>query len=264
MEVYDVHHHLRLEPWHDGAFLREDYERRVEIMDRNGIAKAIVTPSSHFDITHGIDDVRRVNDLVAEYVARYSSRFPAGCGFVHTSMGDASFKEIERVVKDLELKGICWHHMSLGAYLNDPIMFEFLRQLRDLGGIPVIHAFAESTWESPWRLRPLAEAFPDLPIVVLSGLFGWATSEEMIWVAQKYPSLLVDAVLFPVNLWIERVVKAVGVERVLYGSDLVALPEAASYHRAQSLIEIEASPNLTDLEKQQILGANLRRVFSLK
>ena len=263
MQAYDVHQHLLLEPHHGRSFLAQDRERRVRIMDRNDISRAIVSPLSHFDVTNGIDDVRRINDLVADYVSMYSDRFPAGCGVVHLRMREACLPEIERAIKDLGLKGIAWHHMSMGTYIDDPITLECVGEVARLGGVPLIHAFAESMWEAPWRLGPVAEAFPGLPILVLSGLFGWSTSEQTLWLAKKYRNLVVDTCVFPINLWVEKLVRELGSERVLFGSDLIAFPEDESYHHAASLSEIRTSPQLGAEEKQRILSGNVQKLFSL-
>jgi len=263
-EIYDVHQHLKLQPNHTPADLKKDHELRVALMDKNGISKAAVSPSSQFDITHGIDDVRRVNDLVAEYVARYSDRFPIGLGFVDLRMRETINPETERIMKTLGLRGVCWHHMSLGLPINHESTSLCLEQLRVLGGIAMIHCHGESMYESAWRLDSVAEDFPDVTIVVLSGLYGWSKNDETLWVAGRHQNLCVDTVFFPVNHWIERTVRELGIRRTLYGSDLMAIPVEASFHKASSLYEIEASPHLSREDKQRVFRDNMKELFKLE
>ena len=65
--------------------------------------------------TNGIKNTMQVNDLTAEYVARHSDRFPVGVGTVEVTHGEASLKELERISKELKLRGVVWHHTHSGV-----------------------------------------------------------------------------------------------------------------------------------------------------
>jgi predicted TIM-barrel fold metal-dependent hydrolase len=261
--ILDIHHHIDIQPWSTHVDLAKDYENRIRIMDENGIDQATISPGNSFYRPHGIDDTRRINDLVADYVAKYNDRFPIGLGVVLPLQGDESLVEMERAVYDLGLRGFDWHNMCLGVPIDHEMMYRFLEVAMNIGVPAFIHAFPESTNEAPWRLEKIAGDFPEVTIVALSALCVWSYVESVIRIAERHPNILVDTLFFPVNKILERCVANLGAQRVLFGSDLVTTPEEKSYLHSASLEEIRRSTALNDQEKAQILGQNARQLFGI-
>lgn len=261
--ILDIHHHLTLQPTSTQSDIRQDYEARVRIMDQNGIEQAVVTPRGGFYRPRGLDDTRRINDLVAEYVVRYHDRFPIGLGTVLPLQGQDGLLEIDRALSSLGLRGFEWHHMNLGAPIDHEMMYQFLAKLQDLDVPAFIHAFPESLWEAPWRLEKVAADFPRLRIVALSALCVWSYIEPVIRIAEGHPNIMLDTLVFPVNQILERCVERLGADRLFFGSDLVPCPASMSYHHAAALEELRLSPTLTVQQKRLIVGENARRMFGL-
>ena len=263
MATYDIHHHLLMQVSSTAADLAKDYEKRVEIMDRNEIDKAVMLPGSGYFRPRGVEDTKRINDLMAEYVSIHEDRFPTGIGVVETMHGEASLEEIDRIVGSLGLKGVTWHHMNQGAHVNHPMMFRYLERLKELQVPAYIHGFSEYPQEGLWRLEHLAESFPAVTIVALSTLCSWSQIEHMIRILKRCDNIYVDTLVFPIHLWIETIVEEVGAHRVLFGSDLAAVPKVASYHHSASLYEIRMSDVLTAEQKSLILAENAKQLLGM-
>ena len=84
--VLDVHHHvgnafsaLGGDVDLAGDAAAEEYDRlelasRLDIMDRGGVAQALVIPGHGYERSRGIDDTRAVNDGIAAYRDRNPDR----------------------------------------------------------------------------------------------------------------------------------------------------------------------------------------------
>ncbi|MDO8472802.1 MAG: hypothetical protein Q7T05_03185, partial [Dehalococcoidia bacterium] len=116
MEVFDIHQHIpSAKIANDKAAASRDYEMRVRFMDQNGIDRAALMPDSYYVMPNGIEDTMRVNDQLAEYRSKHADRFPIAIGTVEPRHGDRSLDEIDRIVNDLHLNGIVWHHKFQGV-----------------------------------------------------------------------------------------------------------------------------------------------------
>ncbi len=261
--ILDIHHHIDIQSTSTPTDLANDYENRIRVMDENGIDQATISPGNSFYRPNGLDDTRRVNDLVAEYVARYNDRFPIGLGVALPLQGEESLAEMERAVRDLGLRGFDWHNMCLGVPIDHYMMYRFVDMATNLGVPVFIHAFPESSSEAPWRLEKIAGDFPKATIVALSALCTWSYIEAVIRIAERRPNIVLDTLFFPVNQILERCVHRLGAERMLFGSDLVTTPIEKSYHHAAGLEEIRRSTFVNDKEKSLILGGNARRVLRI-
>jgi predicted TIM-barrel fold metal-dependent hydrolase len=224
----------------------QNYASRLAYMDRLGITKAIVSAGYRY---------RAMNDMIAAFVAKNPARFPAGIGVVEVKDGDASLKELERMAKDLKLRGVGWHHGDGGVYIDNPYMRPLLKQTQALGLIPFIHV-REKEFEAWWRLEVLLEEFPDMTFVAMSGLVTTDDREHAMQVCRRRKNLLVDTApaLYGGDQFFPTFVKAVGAERVLFGSD-----------NAPTLtLEVIRRSALSDHDKALVLSGNTAKLFGLK
>ncbi len=107
--------------------------------------------------------------------------------------------------------------------------------------------------EADWpALYDLAEAFPDLPLIVLRP--GGRSDRGMYPFLKNYPNTHIETGGYWVHHGLERVCHSFGAERLLFGSGFPywSLPGAA-YHVATSGVSPE--------EKQMIGSGNLRRLL---
>ena len=104
------------------ANLSELGERRIADMDRCGIDVQVLShthPSPEIlEAARAIPLCSRVNDEIAEAVARYPTRF-AGFATLPVDDPEAAAKELERAVRQLGFKGALINGMPRGRFLDD-------------------------------------------------------------------------------------------------------------------------------------------------
>jgi hypothetical protein len=269
--VFDIHHHvgsfdISLGITNQGAWEAEDdYAQRIRILDKFGIQAAAVMPSSQYLRPNGIPDTCAVNDLVADYRNRYHERFPVGLGTVEPLYGEeAGVTEIRRIVEELHLDGVVWHHRFQGAFINDKRMHGYLRTLAEYGLPAFIHVIADSTMESPAGLESLAEQHPEVTFIALDAFSGLPQSKIIMGIAKRCPNILFEtAIVYPLGRIIEEFVAQLGSERLIFGTDLYLYPQV-SYHHPHVLYEILEAPALTDRDKQNIFWNNAQKLFHLE
>lgn len=266
-QAFDIHHHVGSLDIVAGAHggktpsLEDDVARRLEYMDANNIAKAMLMPSNGYAAPDGIAATRRVNDYVARYRDALPERFPAAVGTVGPLDGPAAVDELDRCVEELGMKGIVWHHRFQGTAIDHPAMDRFLERLQHHQLPAFIHLIADSSLESPWRLEILADRFPDVQFVALDGFSSPDHAHWMPYLAEKHPNIIFDTgVLVSVSHLIEVFVRRVGAHRLLLGTDFYSFPKL--FNTAFPLNEILAS-DLTDEECRAILYGNAHRLLSL-
>lgn len=241
-------------------WIEVEYATRVRAMDRLGIAAAALMPGHSYPRPRGLADTRAVNDQLAAYRLRDPRRFPAIVGTVEPRYGLAGLAEIERMA-EMGFIGVSWHHRQQGLAIDHPVMVHYVRRMAALGLVPFIHAFVRGDFESLWRLRALAERFPETPILCLDSMSDPELCEETLAVGARVPNLLFDVAALGFRpAWIERFVDALGPERLLFGSNLYSMgaPDAVP-----ELDAIRAT-RLSQVERDLILGGNARRLLKLE
>lgn len=262
MEVFDIHQHVPSAKLAKGkAAFSADYEMRVRFMDENGIGRAALMPSFDYVMPHGIEDTMRVNDQVAEYRSKYSDRFPIAIGTVEPRHGEASLDEIDRIVKDLGLRGIVWHHKFQGITIDDGIMRLYLEKVATLD-IPVfIHLFGEASTEAPWMLENLLDEFPQITFVALDGFSTLDRGRQLAAVARRHSNVIFDnALMLSYSRVGESFVKSVGSERLCFGSDLYF---DTMFYRQVSWLHAIKEYVISEKDKHNIYAGNAVKLFRL-
>lgn len=268
---FDVHQHVDApvddkftEIMSPSAWIEKDHSARVKIMDDNGIAKSVIMPGLRtYRRAGGIESTKKLNDLVAEYVAKHSDRFPVGIGTVEPAHGDASLPELERMAKDLKFRGVVWHHQFTGVAIDSPIMRVILKKMEELKLIPFIHTM-DPPFEDIWMMDAIATDFPNMTMVVMDS-FGYhrPNIEPAFKVGKKHKNLLFDTGpclgLFR-EIGVERFVKELGADRFLFGSDLYATYPS---YRHNVTLDILKHSQISDQDRAKILYGNTKKLFGL-
>lgn len=120
---------------------------RLEEMDANGVTHSILslgglhTIEQLADPDEAVADARRVNDFLAEQVARRPDRY-SGFASVALQAPDEAIRELERAITHLGFKGVLVNGFAntadpeRGRYLDDPALDEFWSATEALG-VPV-------------------------------------------------------------------------------------------------------------------------------
>lgn len=243
--VVDCHGHLDL--WKAvPAVTKMDIESIIENMDRIGIDVACLNKWN-------CPDIEAANDDVADAMRKYPHRV-AGFAATTPSLGrETTHDELKRCFDELGFKGIKVHN----GYEALP--------LRDQANLPEYGAALEGIWEFAAQkacpvlchgfLTPeIAQRYPEATF--LSAHAGGV--REQAWNCLACKNVYFDTANSLVMRGnIEYLVKVVGAERVLYGSDL---PYADPAYRIGQVI----GTRLNDEQLRKILGENMAAILGLE
>lgn len=270
--VLDVHHHVgdaftalggTLDP--TGGMAPAEYERtelesRLEIMDGDDVAQAVVIPGHGYLRPAGVADTRRVNDGIAAYRDRRPDRFPVAIGVTEPAYGAASLEEIDRVHDELGLVGVSYHTRFQGVSLDSGWVARGVERLAERGLVPVIHAMDDTPEEALWKLAALARRVPQTTLLALDAFGSFEATRQCDFVAEIAPNVVFDTSLSYNFDFIEAFARRFGVDRVVFGTDLYSWPVG---RRISHLLDQIVASDLDAAAKAAILGDNARRLFGL-
>jgi predicted TIM-barrel fold metal-dependent hydrolase len=268
--VVDCHHHVgSLEAQGfsfgtagDGDPVAVDLERRTANMARQGVDQAILIPGHGYLRPDGVADTRRVNDAVAAYRDRDPARFPAALGVAEPLHGAAGVAELTRMRDELGRVGLSVHTRFQGCQTDSPLVMALVTKAADLGLVPFIHAVDGVPDEAIWRVQQVARAVPDTAVVVLDAFSGAEHARQAVVIGQETPNLVFDTSLAHHVLFVEAMIRAVGAERLVFGTDYYSMMPRPQ--PSVVLDELVTSDDLPEADKAAILAGNLRRVLGLE
>jgi predicted TIM-barrel fold metal-dependent hydrolase len=272
-DILDCHHHYgdltdplgplpTAAPWSGASaepYERVELETRLRAMDAQGVRQALILPGHGYLRPRGLADTRRVNDDVAAYRDRLPERFPAAVGVVEPLYGEAGLAEIARGRAELGLVGFSFHVRFQGVSLDSPWVRRYTARMLELGLVPFIHAIADSPENALWKVEALAAQFPGAPMIVLDAFSSFEQAREVLPLAERQPQLRFDTSLAYTFGLIEPLIRALGPERVVFGTDLYSLVP-----RGGHVLEQILASDLDDAAKAAVLGGNLRGLLGLK
>jgi predicted TIM-barrel fold metal-dependent hydrolase len=223
-------------------------------------APAILSPPPYYKLTNGLEDTRRLNDMMAALVADGGDNAVAACGTVEPHHGDAALPEIDRMARELGLKGVVWRHRAQGIYADHPVMYRFVARALDNGLVPMMHATL-STNETLWRYKKMAEKFAGHPIVVLGALYEWDQKLEILAEPEAAPNLIYDTAQVTAPSIIEEMVEILGAHRIVFGSGFEYRPGAQALADSARAIE---QATLSDEARSKVMAGNTAALFGVE
>jgi predicted TIM-barrel fold metal-dependent hydrolase len=272
--VFDVHHHVgdasavlgtavalvdSSAPAPADAAAHE-VKVRLDVMDAGGVDWAAVIPGHGYHRPLGLADTQRINDHIAAYRAGNPTRFPVAVGVIEPAYGPHSLPEIDRIVDELHLDGVSFHVRFQGVSLDNQWIRTYIGRIIERGLVPIIHAVPETSENPLWKVAAIARAFPESPMLVLDAFESHESTKECFHTAEIAPNLLFDTSLASGFELIEQFARALGPERVVFGTDLYSWPLG---RRISRLLPDICHSELDDAAKRAILAGNARRLFSL-
>ena len=252
--IFDCHGHFG--PDH-GFYIPggDDAGAIVAGLDRIGINKVAISSFSN-GLPFG-------NDIVAGAVKSYPDRF-VGYARVNANYADILDDELNRCFDEHGFKGIKIHPYC-DQVAGDDARYNPVWEFSSKHKAPVlIH-----TWNSmryydpicdyclPSLFNKVAENYPDA-IIILGHTGGeYDGVFEAIEVAKKHPNVYLDTAssrLYPDV--IEMMVREVGAERILYGSDV---PFISPVPQVGKIVYADISES----DKEKILGLNTAKLFGI-
>jgi hypothetical protein len=211
------------------------------------------------------DRLKRRNTWTCEMAADHEQlvAFPS----VDPLMGtDAMLAEVEQCVNEFAVPGIKLHPAEGHYFPRDERLWPVYEKAQELGLVVLSHGglfmmSPDTPYTRPANFEPVLESFPELRLVVAH--LGHGFWDESIELARKFPHVLFDtsAVISGVehleimsNEEFAELIRRLGVDRVLFGSDYPWFSPAASLKHFLRL-------PLTPAETEQILGENAKTLL---
>ncbi|MFB0506433.1 MAG: amidohydrolase family protein, partial [Thermodesulfobacteriota bacterium] len=275
-----------------------DVSTRLRDMDKARVDVQILSPSPIMlyywaDIETGVTLSRLQNERISEVCRQYPSRF-LGIGTVPLQGVDEAVKELERLSKELKLKGVIISSNVNGMDLDDPVFFPFFEKAERLDLLILVHPHDTAAAERMQRFyltnlignpldttiaatriifSGLLEKLPGLKICFAHGgghlpyimgriHHGYVVRPECRGEIQRSPweyfqRLYFDTITHYLPA-LEYLVKTVGSEHVLMGSDYpYDMGDEDPVASVQSL-------SIPEFDKKKILGENLRRLLGME
>jgi aminocarboxymuconate-semialdehyde decarboxylase len=267
---------------------------RLREMDATGVDLQVISPSIMQQCTYALDPQealetdRYSNDRVAELVAQHKDRL-IGLGSLPLHDVALSASELERCVRNLDLRGVIISSHVNGTELGDAGLRPFWAKAAELGAVIFVHP-AGNTDKRMLRNRlmitvgqPLEEAyalssliyegvmdeFPALKILVAHGggylpfyagrhdnEYRYGRSPQLKGDFSSYlPRFFYDTVLFNPDM-LEFLLTKVPVSHVMLASDY-------PFAEKQPVEYVRRARKIGKMEQDAILGANAARLFEI-
>ncbi len=221
---------------------------------------AILSPPPYYKLTNGLEDTRRLNDMMATLVAEGGDNAVAACGTVEPHHGDAALPEIDRMARELGLKGVVWRHRAQGIYADHPVMYRFVARALDNGLVPMMHATL-STNETLWRYKRMADKFAGHAIVILGALYEWDQKLEILAEPEAASNLIYDTAQVTAPSIIEEMVEILGEHRLVFGSGFEYRPGALALADSARAID---QAKLSDVARAMVMAGNAAALFGVE
>ena len=196
--------------------------------------------------------VQTMNDWVAECLRAHPDRFLGYC-YINPNFPEDMAAEIDRCFAQPGFAGfklhVSWNGVPYDSEAYGPV-YEVAAARR----LPIL----AHTWgdESVRALARMARAHPSIPF--FAGHSGAGDVEINIEEAARTPNLYLELTYSGGTPWlVQRLVRAVGAERIVWGSDTILF--AASHQMGKVVFA-----DITEDEKRLILAGNARRLFGLE
>ena len=193
-----------------------------------------------------------MNDRVAEFVRARPDRFLGLC-YLNPRFPEYLEPEMARCLDELGFAGfklhIGWNGVPYDADVYTPVY-----RVAAERELPVL----AHTWgdEAVRRLAAAARAHPTVPF--LAGHSGAGDVAITIEEALRTPNLFLELAYSAGTPWVvERLVREVGAERIVWGSDSILFAQS---HQIAKV----AFAEISEWDKAAIFGGNARRIFGLE
>jgi len=207
--LIDMHIHLNF-----GGFVAADFVRRVE----QGLTDRFAVSTLEGGYYPSLNEVRKSNDQVYE-LKRLLPEHVWGFAYVNPAHGPAAVTELRRCVEEYGFSGIkLWVATLADDHRVDPIIQQAI-----VYDIPVlVHCWVKVNGNLPFESTPMhvgriAQRFPEAKLLMAHLGGDW---EYGVKVARDHPNISVDTSGSMAEMdTIEKLVEAIGAERVMFGTD---------------------------------------------
>jgi len=246
MKIIDAHAHLGYDSVFDVVFTESSL---LEAQESNGIDVTLVQPPT----VHDLEGVKLCHDAIAELAGRFPNRFFGICCPNPHLPGTQFQDEVRRCIEELGFVAVKLHpfgHAVNPLGTDGRKVFETANRL----AIPVmVHTGPGVPWTLPSLLRPIAENYPSLKIVVAHAGHNMLSVEAGL-LAESCPNVYLEPSWVSV-LTVESWIRSLGAHRIMFGSD----------HGENAAVELAKyrSMKLTEDQLAMVLGGTAASVFGI-
>lgn len=245
--VLDLHGHGG--PWCEFWSPANDPAAMVRVLDRLGVQAIVLAP--HLAIG---PDPDAGNEMIIDWSRRFPGRL-LGYASVYPhepeTVRDRLNRAFDRGLVAVKVHPSCHRHPIGGPGYR--AIWEVARERRSF---VLSHTWHGDPTCGPGLFAPLAEEYPEVPIILGHSGGMPAGFAESIALARRYPNLYLDTCGSRVTgEWIRRMVAEVGADRVVYGSDLPFIDIRYCLGKA-------ALSGLADDQLRLVMGLNAKRLLA--
>lgn len=249
--IFDAHAYMGYQPvfQEQGLPALLTPKDMVGLLDRAGVDAAFVAPPGERN-----SDYAEGNARIAAGIKEFPKRL-YGFARINANKGPKAVDDVNRWVKDQGIHGIKLNGFSEHYYVNDRQLVGPILETAQALDIPILIHTGGHERCTPALVWDIALDFPRAKIIVGHlGEPGYLM--DAIAVLKRLPNLYTEtAGVMPPS--IRRMVREIGAERVMYGSN-------GPYQRMEMVVEfIRKYSNLSEEEARLVLGDNLARVMNL-
>ena len=249
--IFDAHLHI---PSDNGEvfqwnLITKTMPEFVAYLDRCGVRRGVIS-SARSNVAQTPEDYRQGNREAARYAEKYRGRFQASCVITPFRI-DEALREIEECHKQLGFRwlGEFCNYMTHYQY-DTPEWAEVMKFAARLKMVIQIHT-------NVTEMRHLAANFPENTIVFPH--FGASQKDvfDRIAIVAEHKNTCIDVSgsgIERVGI-LEKAVKEIGSDRVLYGSDFTINEPSAVIARVKNAF-------LTPADRENILFRNVERLLA--
>jgi hypothetical protein len=225
-------------------------------MDDHGVDQAVISPVPDYEDPDGVESSVAMNDLISTALKQWPDRFIKGFGVVEPRHGSACLDEVDRIMEKLGMCGLMFHSDFSGISLDHPNTMEIVNHACRYDGLIILaHMFQHSILHAPFEFMNLADSFPDVKFIAGNPMTTTTDSAAVRYMAKKCPNVYFDTAMIHSHLFpIERTIQAIGVERLVYGSNN---PDY-THNIDKNIVEWSAA---TDDQKDRIFYRNAYALF---
>ena len=204
-KIIDIHSHIGKD-----IDVEVTCKELIEIMNKYKVDMAVISP-----LGKGlIHKFKQSNEQIIQCVEENKDRLIGFCS-VNPWFEDAVEELEKRITKD-KCKGLVLHPTKQGFHINSPLIYPLMEECQSLE-IPIYFHTGTSMYDLPLDLSLLATKFPKVAMIM--GQMGTADYWMDVEPAAKLASnLAVETSVNPNIALIQKLVKSIGAERIVFGS----------------------------------------------
>lgn len=240
----------------DGPFLIAGEQRRVDL--------ALAQPSAELTVTPGLS-FREQHAVVIDACRSYPERVAGVFTFNPRLNLEHGVAELERLVREERFRAIKLHPTFHAVHLkrSDHLLHPVLDAARSLGIAVLIHT-GEPPFSLPLYVAPLADAFPDVRIVIAHmGVQRLSFADEATEVARTHDNVWLEISGAQLNV-IKESLRVLGAGKFMLGTDSPHHDIGAYLRMIEVLChEPPVGLKLSESDREQIYGGNAAEVFAV-